>query len=111
MQGMSVTGQVLTGIDHLWQSVSDILTTPIGSRVMRRDYGSEVPSLLDAPLTPGLLVDVFAAVAEALDKWEPRLRLSRVQVDEATDGGHLVLSLSGVYLVDGQPVTLEGIVI
>ena len=35
--------------DQLWQSVTKILTTPTGSRVMRRDFGSVVPDLLDAP--------------------------------------------------------------
>ncbi|NBO96416.1 MAG: phage baseplate protein, partial [Betaproteobacteria bacterium] len=34
------TGQPLAGIDHLRQSIRDILTTRIGTRVMRRDYGS-----------------------------------------------------------------------
>lgn len=33
------TGAALDGADHLAQSVADILGTPIGSRVMRRDYG------------------------------------------------------------------------
>ena len=32
-------GRSLTELDHLRQSIVDILNTPIGSRVMRRDYG------------------------------------------------------------------------
>ena len=41
MIGMARTsGAILTGDAHLAQSVADILTTPIGSRVMRREYGS-----------------------------------------------------------------------
>ena len=31
------TGRRTTAADHLRQSVADIITTPIGSRVMRRD--------------------------------------------------------------------------
>lgn len=39
MNGISATtGRPLSGIDHLRQSIRDILTTPIGSRVMRRLY-------------------------------------------------------------------------
>lgn len=34
------TGKALTGIEHIQQSIRDILVTPIGSRVMRRKYGS-----------------------------------------------------------------------
>ena len=49
--GMNVlNGRSLTGLDHLKQSIADILNTPIGSRVMRRDYGSKLFSLIDAPL-------------------------------------------------------------
>src|SRR3546814_12586651 len=40
------TGQRLDGNDHLAQSIGDILSTPIGTRVMRRDYGS----MLTAPI-------------------------------------------------------------
>lgn len=29
-----------TELDHIRQSVQDILTTPIGTRIMRREYGS-----------------------------------------------------------------------
>ena len=75
----SETGKELTGLAHLRQSVRDILTTPIGTRVMRREYGSRLFELLDAPLTPGVLTEIYAAAAEALGRWEPRLRLTRVR--------------------------------
>nr|VFK47168.1 MAG: hypothetical protein BECKTC1821D_GA0114238_104214 [Candidatus Kentron sp. TC] len=40
MAGMSAfTGKHFSDIAHLRQSITDILTTPIGSRVMRREYG------------------------------------------------------------------------
>ena len=35
----------LNDMEHLKQSVRDILTTPLASRVMRREYGSLVPDL------------------------------------------------------------------
>ena len=47
MRGMSAqTGAPLDGGERLAQSVRDILTTPIGSRVMRRDYGSQIFELI-----------------------------------------------------------------
>jgi phage baseplate assembly protein W len=111
MNGMSVTGKALSGIDHLYQSIRDILTTPIGTRVMRRDYGSRLFDLMDRPMTPALIVDIFAAVAEALDRWEPRFKLVRIEVAEAKGNGALVLRFEGKYLPDGKDVTLEGIVV
>ena len=44
MMGMhAATGRCPTGLGRLRQSVTDILTTPIGSRIRSRRYGSEVP--------------------------------------------------------------------
>ncbi|MGL5293614.1 MAG: GPW/gp25 family protein, partial [Aeromonas sp.] len=42
-KGMNATtGRTISSTDHIIQSVRDILITPVGSRVMRRDYGSEL---------------------------------------------------------------------
>lgn len=107
MLGMDAqTGRPLDGIDHLEQSIRDILTTPIGTRVMRREYGSRIPELVDRPMTPALAADLYAAAAEALHRWEPRLRLLRVQVLDAR-AGHLSLQLQAQYLPDGRSVALE----
>lgn len=87
------TGGAL-GLDaHLAQSVTDILTTARGSRVLRRDYGSDLPDLIDAPLNGATLVDIYAATADALDRWEPRLRLIRVAVEGAA-AGRLTVTLT-----------------
>lgn len=106
----AATGRPLSGEAHLVQSIRDILTTPIGTRVMRRDYGSKLVDLLDRPMLPGFLVDVVAAIAEALDRWEPRFRLTRVSVDEASPG-RATVTLEGVYRPDGREITVEGLVV
>ena len=107
-------GKDLTGLAHLRQSVRDILTTPIGTRVMRREYGSRLFELLDAPLTPGTLTEIYAAAAEALARWEPRLRVERIKAHEASSSdaaGRVSIDLEGVYLPDGETVRIEGLVI
>jgi hypothetical protein len=104
------TGKALSGFDHLKQSIRDILSTPIGTRVMLRDYGSRLFELVDAPLNRGTIVEIYVATIEALVKWEPRLRVSRV-IAESITGGKITLTLEGTYLPNGQPVTLEGIVV
>ncbi len=81
MQGMSRTaGTALGGDGHLLQSIADILTTPIGSRVMRRDYGSLLFELIDQPDNARTRLRLFAAIAVALGKWEPRLAITRIAV-------------------------------
>ena len=72
--------------EHLVQSIGDVLTTPIGSRVGRRDYGSELADLVDQPLNAATRMRIFAATAMALLAWEPRVRLKRVQL-QASAGG------------------------
>lgn len=109
MHGMnSATGKVIGGIDHLRQSVRDILTTPTGTRVQRRDYGSDLFSLIDAPTNRGTLAQIYAATADALIKWEPRLLVSRVSATQASPG-RITLDIAGTYLPDGRTVTLSGI--
>lgn len=96
MIGMDrTTGKSLQGVDHLRQSIADILTTPIGSRVMRRDYGSELPDLLDQPDNGATRVRIYAATATALMRWEPRLKLSRVSLGYGTRPGQVVLDIEG----------------
>lgn len=102
------SGRSLSGCDHVWQSVQNILTTPVGSRVMRRDYGSRIFELLDAPLTSSTISAITAATAEALLRWEPRIRLQRVDVSRGR-AGQLLLTLTGLYTPDGSLLKLDGI--
>jgi phage baseplate assembly protein W len=106
----ATTGKPLSGIAHLRQSVRDILTTPVGTRVMRRDYGSRLFQLIDAPVNRAGLMEIYAATIGALAKWEPRLRVTKVLASSAAPGS-VTLDITGDYLPDGQAVTLDGIVV
>lgn len=79
MTGMNVSnGRSISGMDHIKQSIADILTTPVGSRVMRREYGSLLPSLIDQPLNGATLLRAYSAVVVAINQWESRIRLERI---------------------------------
>lgn len=95
----------LDGWDHVVQSIRDILTTPIGSRVLRRDYGSAIPSLLDRPMGEQTTLDFVIGTAEALERWEPRVRLERCVLVEAGADGRAALDLDLIYLDDGRAMT------
>ncbi|MCB1397257.1 MAG: GPW/gp25 family protein [Rhodobacteraceae bacterium] len=98
MSGMGRdTGRRLGDRAHLAQSIIDILSTPKGARVMRRDYGSDLPALIDAPINGETVVDLVMATAEAIATWEPRYVLRRVEIDEARPG-HASLRLTGEVL-------------
>jgi len=113
--GLDMTnGRAVSGLDHLRQSVRDILITPIGSRVMRRDYGSGLADLIDQNLTPLTLAQIYAASVDALRKWEPRLRVTRVQAEalpEEMEDGRLSITVDGIYLPEAREITLDGVVL
>jgi phage baseplate assembly protein W len=90
-------GTALSGLAHLTQSVHDILTTPLGSRIMRRDYGSLIPSLIDQPDNASTRVRLYAAVASALMRWEPRLKLKTVGLVSGQRPGQRIIDIDGVY--------------
>ena len=106
----ATTGKALGGIDHLRQSVRDILTTPVGTRTMRREYGSRLFQLVDAPMNNSTLLAIYAAAIEAIERWEPRLKVSGVSASTAAPG-RVVLDVTGEYLPDGKEITLSGIVV
>ena len=95
------TGKSLDGMAHLGQSIGDILMTPLGSRVMRRDYGSLLPELIDQPFNDATRMRLFGATALALMRWEPRIRLIRVQLFQGASPGSYTLDLDCV-LVDAN---------
>lgn len=80
------TGRVMDEADHIWQSIRDILTTPVGSRVMRRPYGSIIPDLIDQPMNPANRLRLMNATVMAVIKWEPRVIVSSASLSLAADG-------------------------
>ena len=55
------TGGAIGDLDLISQSITDILTTRIGTRVMRREYGSLLPELVDHPFNDATRLRVYAA--------------------------------------------------
>ncbi|WP_164276593.1 GPW/gp25 family protein [Stenotrophomonas sp. B1-1] len=105
MSGMNaITGRSIAGTAHLMQSIADILTTPLGSRIQRRDYGSLLPDLIDQPFNERTRLQLFGAIATALMRWERRIRLSRIALTPASAPGAFVLELD-YRPSDGRPAT------
>lgn len=107
----ATTGAALDELAHIRQSVRDILTTPVGSRVMRRSYGSLLPELIDQPMHGATRLRLYAATYMALLQWEPRIRLTAVRLlDSAAFGGAFVLELEAQRLRDSataRPLTFQ----
>lgn len=108
MIGMNAsTGRAVADSQHLAQSIADVLTTPIGSRVMRREYGSQLIDLIDWPLNSATRLQAYAATAMALMRWEPRIRLSRVQLSLGDVSGQAILDLEGTLTDSNEALSLR----
>lgn len=91
-----LTGKRIEGAAHIAQSIRDILTTRLGTRVERRDYGSELLDLIDTPINPATPALLRAATAGAIGKWEPRVRVRKVSVTDPAATGSLTISIEAV---------------
>lgn len=101
------TGLTVTDLEHLQQSVADILTTPIGSRLMRRDYGCDQFSLIDQPLNGALALQAKAVIVIALLRWEPRINLTRIAMELGDEPGQAFVDLEGYSTVTNTAVSLR----
>lgn len=88
MSGMHVQGGHLIADEkeHIRQSIRDILITPVGSRLMRRTYGSLLPDLIDYPSNPAYRLRLIAASIMAIIRWEPRVSVQSAAVTVALSG-------------------------
>lgn len=101
------TGGAIGTREHISQSITDILTTRIGTRVMRREYGSLLPELVDHPFNDVTRLRVYAATVIALMRWETRINLSRVQFTGANLQGQAVIELQGSVVDNNEPLSLS----
>jgi phage baseplate assembly protein W len=93
-------GTSIPDYEHLENCIVDILTTPLGSRVMRRSYGSNLFFLIDKPLNPETVLEFYTATVIALQKWEPRIIVRNVSFDATQLAqGRLFLTLEGYYVL------------
>lgn len=105
-RGMSrETGHTIADTDHIRQSVSDILRTPVGTRVMRRDYGSLLLSLIDQPQSDALTLQIMSVCYMALLKWEQRISISALTVERQFDG-QMIVELTGETKDTGESLSL-----
>lgn len=77
---------LLSAAEHISASIADILATPKGTRVMRPEYGSDLPRLVDAPMNDEWKLRVYMATADALRRWEPRIEVTQTVIDEVGAG-------------------------
>lgn len=101
------TGLRIEGADHIRQSVEDLLSTRVGTRVMRRDYGSSAVDLIDQPGNGEAVLARYVAIADALDAFEPRVRLRGFVLSSMAVSGDAVIGVSLTETSSGREYMIE----
>ncbi|GHC34678.1 hypothetical protein GCM10010082_31730 [Kushneria pakistanensis] len=105
-QGMCrVTGALISGVPYLRQRLEDVINTPIGSLVGRRDFGSRMHEIQDRNVNEAFHMDAYIRLAEAISDPANGLddfRLQNLQLSQP-ESNQVELAVSGLLLIDGQP--------
>jgi phage baseplate assembly protein W len=95
-------GSLLSGFEHVQQSIGVILSTPIGSRVMRREFGSELFDLIDRPMNDQVILAIYSAAVMAIARWEPRYAVTGCNITSMAADGSLSIEFTGIYYPRGH---------
>jgi len=87
------TGRWIAGWPHTLQSIADVLSTPLETRVLRRMYGADDETLQDRPINPDVITTAIMAVAVPVARWEPRVEMVHVSIARAGVHGLLELAM------------------
>ncbi|MBC7907033.1 MAG: GPW/gp25 family protein [Rhodospirillaceae bacterium] len=97
MAGMdALSGTTLDLLADIRHSIADIIKTPVGTRVMRRDYGSHIFDLVDSPGNELGALRLIAAAAHSVALWETRVTMKSARVSAAMDGSATITTTSAV---------------
>lgn len=94
--------ETLEGFDHVRQSLAVLFSTPLNSRVMRRDFGCELQDLVDRPLSDQIILAAYSAIVTACSLWEPRFQITNCSLDNSNEAGQVAIGLKGDYYPRGH---------
>ena len=112
MKGMDPqTGEMVEGEVQLQCDLNAIFSTPIGSRVMRRDYGAALIQFVDAPINQYTISKIQSSIASTLMSYMTQFHLKEISVTlpdlqfrNATPDS-ISIVINGIYL--GKTKTLK----
>lgn len=92
---INVQGELTTdcGDRNLEESIATILSTKLGERVYRPNFGCRLSDLTFAPMNPQTILLARIYVEEALNRWEPRIKVTGVYAEPDPVRGRLDLKI------------------
>ena len=86
--------ELVSGADDIEQSLQILLSTRLGERVMRPDFGCDLQHVMFEEIDQGLLNTLNSLISDAILYHEPRITLDRLDVSESErEPGLLLISL------------------
>lgn len=82
--------RLASGADKLRQNIVQLLLTEVGERVMRRDYGGGLRTIVHDPNNDALRAVVQHQLGKAIREWEPRAQLLQVVITQDPEAGTLL---------------------
>lgn len=96
----------ITGMDLVRQSIETILDTEPGERIMLPDFGCGLRRYLMEPNTLATRTSMENDITEALNRHEPRIRLTNVAVTPGEDPSLVWIEIAYVRIADLTPDNL-----
>ena len=90
------------------QAIVNLLLTNKGERLMNPDYGSDIRSYLFEPLDYGTANAITTNIRYSIDRWEPRITVSRIKAYPNFDDNGFDVEMSySIRGTDDPPVTVD----
>jgi len=84
---------IVKNIDCISQSIKTILSTTPGERLMLPEFGSNLKEYVFEQLDSGTTELIISEVETALERWEDRIAVIDVAVEEDPDGNTIILTV------------------
>ena len=84
---------MVTKEEDIKQSLQIILSTRIGERIMRPEFGTDLHNMVYHNMDLTARTQLRAAIEKAILYWEPRIMLTNVTFDMSEDGNGIVYIL------------------
>jgi phage baseplate assembly protein W len=98
----AVTGEPISGVRHLVQSLGKIWTTRLDSLPMLLDFGNNLRGLLSEDIEPALSLAIYNEMVLSAARWEPEYELTELQLVLLKETGTLGLRHGGLYYPEGR---------
>ena len=96
----------VSGIEVVRQSIQTILDTEPVERIMLPDFGCGLRRYLMEPNTLATRTSMEVDITSALQRWEPRIRLTNVAVTPGEDPSLVWIEIAYVRVADLSPDNL-----